>query len=41
VVSMADYKAYIASQKASGHNGILGDDYNPNQNLPGTGAPKG
>lgn len=41
VVSQSDYDAYIAQQKASGHTGILGDDYNPNQNLPGSGAPKG
>ena len=41
VESQADYDAYIAQQKAAGFTGILGDDYNPNSNLPGAGAPKG
>jgi cytochrome c oxidase subunit II len=40
VVSDADYKAYIAQQKIK-YPGLLGSNYNPNTNLPGTGAPKG
>ncbi|MDQ1571192.1 MAG: cytochrome c oxidase subunit [Actinomycetota bacterium] len=41
VESQSDYDAYIAQQKAAGFTGTLGDAYNPNSNLPGTGAPKG
>ncbi|MEJ1230638.1 MAG: cytochrome c oxidase subunit II [Galbitalea sp.] len=40
VVSNADYKAYIAAQRKI-YPGLLGANYNPNTNLPGTGAPKG
>lgn len=40
VVSDADYKSYIARQKIK-YPGLLGSNYNPNTNLPGTGAPKG
>ncbi|WP_022880657.1 aa3-type cytochrome oxidase subunit II [Gryllotalpicola ginsengisoli] len=39
VVSEADYEAHIAELKAKGYTGSLGDDYNRNNNLPGTGAP--
>ncbi len=38
VVSDADYKAYIASQKAAGFEGQIGEEYNVNQNLPGDGS---
>ena len=38
VVSDADYKAYIAEQKAAGFEGQIGADYNVNQNLPGNGS---
>jgi cytochrome c oxidase subunit 2 len=38
VVSEADYKAYIASQKAAGFEGQLGADYNTNSNQPGDGS---
>ena len=40
VVSQEDYDAYIESQRAAGFEGAIGLDYNPNQNLPGTGAVK-
>lgn len=38
VVSEADYKAYIAEQKAAGFEGQIGEEYNVNQNLPGNGS---
>jgi cytochrome c oxidase subunit II len=41
VVSQSDYDAYIAQQRATGHSGLIGADYNANTNLPSTGAPKG
>lgn len=41
VVSEADYRAYITSQKAAGFEGQLGVDYNANQNLPGNGTQPG
>jgi cytochrome c oxidase subunit II len=40
VVSDADYEAYIAQNKKK-YPGLLGSNYNPNTNEPGTGAPKG
>ena len=40
VVSEADYQAYIASQKAAGFEGQIGEEYNVNQNLPGNGSDK-
>ncbi len=40
VVEQAEYDAYIASLKENPENqGLLGLEYNPNQNLPGTEAP--
>lgn len=38
VVSEADYEAHIAQLKAEGYTGSLGNDYNRNTNLPGTGS---
>ena len=38
VVSVAEYDAYIESQRDAGFEGRLGADYNVNTNLPGTGA---
>jgi cytochrome c oxidase subunit II len=40
VVSNSDYETYISSQRKK-FPGLLGANYNPNTNLPGTGAPKG
>jgi cytochrome c oxidase subunit 2 len=40
VVSQDDYDAYIESLRAAGNEGQLDNDYNRNQNLPGTNAPK-
>ncbi len=40
VVSQDDYDAYIESLRAAGNEGQLDIDYNRNQNLPGTNAPK-
>ncbi|MFS4505950.1 cytochrome c oxidase subunit II [Clavibacter sp. Sh2141] len=39
VVSIDEYNAYIASQKAAGFEGDLGTDYDRLQNLPGTDVP--
>jgi cytochrome c oxidase subunit 2 len=39
VVSQADYDAYIESLRAAGNTGQLGQEYDRNSNLPGTGAP--
>ena len=40
VVEQAEYDAYIAELKQDPRNhGLLGLEYNPNQNLPGTGVP--
>jgi len=36
VVPQAEYDAYIATQRANGFEGQLDQDYNTNQNLPGT-----
>ncbi|MEO6827298.1 MAG: cytochrome c oxidase subunit II [Microbacteriaceae bacterium] len=40
VVSQDKYDQYIASLKAAGYTGDLGSQYDRNQNLPGTSAPK-
>lgn len=41
VVEQDEYDAYIASLRENPDNqGLLGLDYNPNQNLPGSGAPE-
>ncbi|MBF4458698.1 cytochrome c oxidase subunit II [Pseudoclavibacter sp. RFBJ3] len=40
VVSQAEYNAYIAELRAAGNVGAHGDDYNRNQNLPGTDVPE-
>lgn len=41
VVEQAEYDSYIASLKAKPENrGILGPEFNPNQNLPGAGVPE-
>jgi cytochrome c oxidase subunit 2 len=40
VVSDADYEAYIAQNKKK-YPGLLGSNYNPNTNLPGTTSQKG
>jgi cytochrome c oxidase subunit 2 len=40
VVSQDEYDAYIESQRAAGFEGRLGEDYNTNSNLPGTGPLK-
>lgn len=39
VVSQSEYDSYIDSLRASGNVGQLSDEYNRNQNLPGTDAP--
>lgn len=39
VVSQADYDAYIESLRLAGNTGQLGQEYDRNSNLPGTGAP--
>jgi cytochrome c oxidase subunit 2 len=39
VVEQDEYDAYIDSLVAEGNTGVLGDDYDANQNLPGTEAP--
>ncbi|KGJ72850.1 cytochrome C oxidase subunit II [Cryobacterium roopkundense] len=39
VVSQADYDAYIQSLRAAGNTGQIDNDFNRQQNLPGTGAP--
>jgi cytochrome c oxidase subunit 2 len=36
VVSEGDYEAYIADQKSAGFEGQIGEEYNTNQNLPGS-----
>lgn len=38
VVSQEDYDAYIESQRAAGFEGQIGNEFNTQQNLPGTGA---
>ncbi len=40
IVSEADYQAHIAELKAKGYVGQLGSEYDRNNNLPGTNAPK-
>lgn len=39
VVSQADYETYIESLRAAGNDGQLNNEYNRNQNAPGTSAP--
>jgi cytochrome c oxidase subunit II len=39
VVSEEDYDAYIESLRLAGNEGQLGQEYDRNQNLPGTGVP--
>ena len=39
VVSQADYDSYIESLRAAGNEGQLDNEYDRNQNLPGTDAP--
>ena len=39
VVSEEDYAAYIDGLRAAGNEGQLGEEYDRNQNLPGTSAP--
>ncbi|GAA3587022.1 cytochrome c oxidase subunit II [Klugiella xanthotipulae] len=41
VVSQADYDAYIQSLRDAGNEGIVGDEYDTNTNLPGTKVPAG
>lgn len=39
VVSVDEYNAYIESLRAAGNEGRVGDEYNRNNNLPGTAVP--
>ncbi|QTX04801.1 cytochrome c oxidase subunit II [Agromyces archimandritae] len=40
VVSQAEYEDYIESLRAAGQEGQLSDEFDRNQNLPGTGEPE-
>ena len=40
VVSESEYEDYINSLRAAGQEGQLSDEYDRNQNLPGTGEPE-
>jgi cytochrome c oxidase subunit 2 len=41
IVSQSEYDAHIQKLRDQGYEGQLGSEYDRNQNLPGTGAPKG
>lgn len=39
VVEQDEYDAYVASLREAGNSGLVGTEYDPNQNLPGAGVP--